>query len=121
MLDVVIMSIENKLSMEIKRSMVRLLIFPWLENKLITVNLKANSTVYVFLMLMKNLRWVIIQDCSIVLNKYKRKHSIFHMFRNIFQSKLFFYYQSKMLIHIKSHEDQDSLLTSVERVLSGVK
>lgn len=54
MLDVVIMSIENKLSMEIKRSMVRLLIFPWLENKLITVNLKANSTVYVFLMLMKN-------------------------------------------------------------------
>ena len=70
---------------------------------------------------MKILRWVIIQDCSILLGKYKRKHSIFHMFRNIFQSKLFFYYQSKMLIYIESHEYQDSLLTSVERVLSGVK
>ena len=43
------------------------------------------------------------------------------MFRNIFQSKLFLYYQSKMFIRIESHEDQDSLLTSVERVLPSVK
>ena len=121
MLDVVIMSIENKLSMEIKRSMVRLLIFPWLENKLITVNLKANSTVYVFLMLMKNLRWVIIQDCSIVLNKYKRKHSIFRMFPNVSESELCLDYQRKMFFHLEGYEDQDSSLVSVDGVLPGVK
>ena len=72
-------------------------------------------------MLMKNLRWAIIQDCSILLGKYKRKHYIFYMFRNVLEPKLFFDYQRKMLVHIESYENQDLLLVSVEVVLPSVK
>jgi len=97
------------------------LLFPWIENKLQTVNPNDNSTAYAFLMLMKNLRWVIIQDSAILLGKYKRKHFIFKKYKSIFESELFLDYQRKMLIHIDSNKDQDSLMASVEGVLPGVK
>ena len=71
-------------------------------------------------MLMKNLRWVIIQDCSIVLNKYKRKHSIFRMFPNVSESELCLDYQRKMFFHLEGYEDQDSSLASVEKLSPSV-
>ena len=55
------------------------LLCPWIENKLKTVNPNDNSTAYAFLMLMKSLKRVIIQDCAILHGKYKRKHYIFEM------------------------------------------
>ena len=46
MLDVVVVTFEDQLSKKKKHSMLPLLIFLWLENKLITVDPKANSTAY---------------------------------------------------------------------------
>ena len=76
------------------------------KNKLQTVNPNDNSTAYAFLMLMKKLRWVIIQDCAILLGKYKRKYFIFEMYKSIFESEIFLDYH---------------LIASVEGVLPGVK
>ena len=97
------------------------MLFPWIENKLQTVNPNDNSTAYAFLMLMKNLRWVIIQDSAILLGKYKRKHFIFKKYKSIFESELFLDYQRKMLIHVTTNKDKDSFIASVEGVLPGVK
>ena len=75
-------------------------------------------------MIMKTLRWVIIQDCVILLGKYKRKHFIFNyfkMYKSIYESEIFFDYQRNMLIHIESHNDQDFSIALVEGVLPGVK
>ena len=43
------------------------------------------------------------------------------MYKSIFESKIFLDYQRKMLIHVEIHKDQDSLITSVEGVFTGVK
>ena len=43
------------------------------------------------------------------------------MHKSIFESNLFLDYQRKILIHIENHKVHDSLLASVEGVLSGVK
>ena len=51
------------------------------KNKLQTINPNDNSTAYAFLILMKNLRCVIIQDSAILLGKYNRKHFIFKKYK----------------------------------------
>ena len=43
------------------------------------------------------------------------------MHKSIFESNLFLDYQSKMLVHIEKHKVHDSLLSSVEGVLTSVK
>ena len=106
---------------DVRHEILPTLLFPWIENKLLTVNPSDNSTAYAFLMLIKNLRWVIIQDSAILLGKYKRKHFIFKKYESIFESELFLDYQRKMLIHVTTNKDKDSFIASVEGVLPGVK
>ena len=72
-------------------------------------------------MLLNNLRQLIIQNCFILLDKYKCYHYIFRQFRNVFESELFIDYQSKILIHLGRHKEQDSLLVIVEAVFPSVK
>ena len=83
-----------------------LMLFPLPENKLLTVDPKGNPTAHAFLSIMQILIWVIMQDYSILLDKYRRYDYIFNQFRNIFESQLFVDYQSKVMIHLESYKNK---------------
>ena len=72
-----------------KNKLLPLMIFPFIENKLNILRLKKNSnctTSLKFLELLQNLRWVMIQDCAVLIKKEKCEHVIFNMFPHIFIS-----------------------------------
>lgn len=50
------------------------MIFPFIENKLNILRFKKNSNYTIAL------RWVIIQDCAILVNKEEREYVIFNIF-----------------------------------------
>ena len=58
-------------------------IFQWIEKLMEITDLTKKPTVRGFLNYMINLRWVILQDCAIIIGLNQRKHFIFDHMKNI--------------------------------------
>ena len=99
------------------------LLFPWVDDALSKIEGKSHHTAYGFLSLIKNLRWVILQDAAVMIGKGKRIHCIYNKtFKHIFYSDLFKDYSQKMIQHLKIKENMDpnNLSTLTETVLPFV-
>ena len=59
-------------------------IFPWIDKVTEAPNLSVKTTARGFLNYMINLRWVILQDCAVIIGKNERKHFIFDNIKDIF-------------------------------------
>ena len=99
------------------------LLFPWVDEALeLTLN-TSHHTAYGFLSLLKNLRWVILQDAAVMIGNGERSHYVYDvMFKDIFHSPAFKDYTAKMLIHLSAQEkmDPNKLGTLTETVLPYV-
>ena len=84
-----------------------LMIFTFIENKLDMLRLTTEEcpTAKRFLELSQNLRWVIIQDCTVLKNKEQREHAIFEMFPHIFKFDLFQDFSKKMMDYLGERKD----------------
>ena len=69
--------------------------FPWVESAEKTLKDGENPTARAFLNLLKNLRWVILQDAAVLKGKYNRHHFIFTNQRDVFESSLFLDFQRR--------------------------
>ena len=99
------------------------LLFPWLDAALKKTEGTSHHTTYGFLSLLKNLRWVILQDAAVMIGKGKRTHYVYdEMFKEVFHSDAFKDYTSKMLNHLSVQEkmDPNELGTLTETVLPYV-
>ena len=74
---------------------------PWIETAEKQIPDGKNPTARAFLNLLKNLRWVILQDSAVLMGCYNRNHFIFNNQRDVFDSPLFNDFQNKLLSHIK--------------------
>ena len=90
---------------------------PWVEDAESKIPYGKNPTARAFLNLLKNLRWVILQDSAVLMGVYKRNHFIFNNQSDMFDSTLFKDFQNKLLSHIKQHE---SVNETIENCLPGV-
>ena len=79
-------------------------VFPWVEIAEKTLKDGENPTARAFLNLLKNLRWVILQDAAVLKEQYNRHHFIFTNQRDVFESTLFLDFQRKLLAHIEKTE-----------------
>ena len=52
-------------------------LFPWVDDAILITENTKHHTAYGFLSLIKNLRWVILQDAAVMITKGKRNHYIF--------------------------------------------
>ena len=68
--------------------------------------------------MLKNLRWVILQDSAVLMGLYNRNHFIFNNQRDVFDSPLFHDFQNKLLSHIKKNELVKD--ETIENCLPGV-
>ena len=99
------------------------LLFPWVDEALKDTMNTSNHTAYGFLSLLKNLRWVILQDAAVMMAKSNRSHYLYdEMFKDVFQSKTFQDYSKKMADHLGVQEkmDPNKLGTLTETVLPYV-
>ena len=92
--------------------------FPWIESAEKQIPDGKNPTARAFLNLLKNLRWVLLQDSAMLMGCYNRNHFIFHNQRDVFDSPLFTDFQQKLLSHIKKHEVVKD--ETIENILPGV-
>ena len=53
------------------------------------ISLKFNPTAIGILTLLKNSRWLIIQDCTVLIGVHNRDHILFKDMKEIFKSKVF--------------------------------
>ena len=95
------------------------LIFPWIEMAETTL-LEKNITAKEFFTLLKNLRWVILQDAAVLIGVHNRKHSLYESMPEIFQSKEFKSFTSKMMSYINHSTCDEKNEILIERVLPGI-
>ena len=63
-------------------------------------DLMGQRTAQYFFNYLRNLRWVILQYCAIMIGKNKRKHFIFEHMSELFESDMFKDYTEKMMVHL---------------------
>ena len=85
-------------------------IFPWVKTAEEKISPAKNPIARVFLNLLKNLRWVILQDSAVLDIVYKRTH-FFNSMTNMFCSDLFKNFAAKISKHIKEtdHVKEDTV------------
>ena len=85
-----------------------------------TTLLEQNITAKEFFTLLKNLRWIILHDAAVFIGGHNRKHSLYESMPEIFQSKEFKSFTSKMMSHINhsTYDEKNEIL--IERVLPGI-
>ena len=66
-----------------------------------------NHTAFSFLALLRNLRWVILQDISVMIHKYNETSYIYKQFDKLFESGVF-NDADQMVDHLKLSEKTDS-------------
>ena len=66
-----------------------------------------------FLEMLVNMSWVILQDCKLLIGKYKRCHLMFDTFPEIFRSDLFKYFAIKLMKNIDEAEDPNDAKVDV--------
>ena len=93
-------------------------LFPWVEEEMAKLPSGECPTARSFLQLLKNLRWVILQDCAVMIGVHKRTHYLFKHMRHVFQSDSFKSYTAELLDHLSSNVDPND--EKVERLLPGV-
>ena len=98
------------------------LLFPWVDDALSKIEGKSQHTAYGFLSLIKNLRWVILQDAAVMISKGKREHYVYTKFKDVFDTNAFKDYSKKMIQHLEVREkmDPNKLSTLTETVLPYV-
>ena len=93
-------------------------LFPWVEEEMAKLPSGECPTARSFLQLLKNLRWVILQDCAVMIGVHKRSHYLFKTMRHVFESDSFKSYTTELLDFISSDVDPND--EKVERLLPGV-
>ena len=66
-----------------------------------------NHTAFGFLALMSILRWVILQDTTVMIRQYNHNHYIYKQFDKVFESDAFNNYADQMVEHLKLSEKTD--------------
>ena len=75
------------------------LLFPWVDEALKETLNTSHHTVYGFLSLLKNLRWVILQDAAVMMANSDRSHYVYDkMLKDVFHSDEFKDYSQKCQI-----------------------
>ena len=82
------------------------MIFPWIEMAEITL-LEINYTAKEFFTLLKNLRWIILQDAVVLIGVRKWKHSLYNSMPEVFESKEFKLFTLLMIKHINHSRYDD--------------
>ena len=77
-----------------------------------------HETSKAFLVCLRNMRWVILQDATILIKVHGRTHCLFDTFPHIFKSTLFADYEVKLLHHMNEALEPNDI--NVEKVLPGV-
>lgn len=93
-------------------------IFPWVESEMDKLQAGEHQTARCFLQLLLNLRWVILQDCAVMIGRYKRNHFIFNHMSYVFESTSFKNYTTELLNFLSSNVDTND--DKVERILPGM-
>lgn len=92
--------------------------FPWVEAAEAKLPIGGNPTARAFLNLLKNLRWVILQDSAVLIAVHRRKHFLFNHMKDVFDSDLFRDFTFKLLQHIKKTDEVKD--NTIQHVLPGV-
>ena len=77
------------------------IIFPWIKDAIKKISSKFNPTAIGFLTLLKNLRWLIIQDCVVLIGIYNREHVLFRDIKTYISIKSIIDYSYKMKVFFK--------------------
>ena len=93
-------------------------IFPWVDDVLNDNGITKFDTAKSFLELLRNLRWVILQDAALLTTVYGRKHCMFSNSPEIFESDLFKDYANDLQRHMNASIDPNDV--NIETVLPGV-
>ena len=83
------------------------LLFPWVDAAICQTNETKHDTALGFLTLIKNLRWVILQDVAVMIAKGKRDHYVFKQSKHVFDSPAFHDFSMKMMQHLNLKETRD--------------
>ena len=70
--------------------------------------------------MLKNLRWIILQDAAVLIGVHNRKHSLFDFMPEIFNSKEFKSFTSLMINHLNHSKYDEANEIVIERVLPGI-
>ena len=97
------------------------MIFPWIEDAMDKISSKFNPTAIGFLTLLKNLRWVIIQDCAVLIGVHNREHILFKDMNEIFKSKMFIDYTYKMKVYLKNDVEMNIHSSMISSILPDIK
>ena len=103
---------------EVQHELLAKQIFPWIDAIMSNKEINSYETSKGFLVLLRNLRWVILQDAAILIKVHDRKHVIFNTFPDIFDSVLFNDYAVKLQHHMDQAIDPNDI--NIETVLPGV-
>ena len=95
------------------------LIFPWIEHITAKSNLKDRPTARAFLNMLRNMRWVILQDAAIMLSDDKREHVLFNY--PVFKTVLFNEFRINLLHHMRKNHASETDATKIDNILPGVK
>ena len=96
------------------------LIFPWIEHITAKSNLENRPTARAFLNMLRNMRWVILQDAAVMLNVDKRQHVLFEVF-SVFKMLLFDEFQIDLLHHMRLKDASETESTEIDNILPGVR
>ena len=94
------------------------MIFPWVDDHRDNLITEDMSTSKGFLDMIVNMRRITLQDCALLVGKYKRGHFMFDTFPEIFKSSLFKDFTTKLMKHIDESEYPND--AKVDNVLPGV-
>ena len=95
-------------------------IFPWIEHITAKCNLKDRPTARAFLNMLRNMRWVILQDAAVMLSVDKRQHVLFEIFP-VFKMLLFHEFQIDLLHHMRVKDASETDATKIDNILPGVR
>ena len=70
--------------------------------------------------MLKNLRWIILQDAAVLIGVHNRKHKLFDFMPEIFNSKEFKSFTSLMINHLNHSKYDEANEIVIERVLPGI-
>ena len=85
---------------------------------LVKNDLTEKTTAKAFLVLLKNLRWVLLQNAILLIERYGREHYVFSNNPQIFKSGLFLDYSDKLMGYLR--DSVDPIDVDVEKILPGV-
>ena len=93
-----------------------------MDHVLLKTHETKHNTALGFLTLIKNLRWVILQDAAVMMAKGERNHYIFVKFKHVFDSPAFHDFSIKIMQHLnlKEKSDPNKLSTLTETLLPYV-